>query len=149
MTRDAKTEKVRKIISDFYGGNFQRPFSAVAKEIVDVLEEEEPERFFAKELVHVDGEHIHYEWDSEDIEEVRNDFEWHRLPAEILAATIGARIEYATWWSIDADGLMEWWREEPAWCEGKAPGDLQGWVYGGTVDVLRTNIRQEPDKGEL
>jgi hypothetical protein len=144
MTREERIEKVQEmLVHDAIKPDPK--YTSLAEKIVDALEEE-PEQFFAKEVVmcpHLtttEGRYSLYESHIGIVE---------KLPTRFLAATIGARIEGAKWWSIDAEGLMEWWREEPAWCEGKEPGELRGWIYGGIAGDLRTNIRQEPEKGEL
>jgi hypothetical protein len=147
MSREEKITKVKKIISDFYGCNFQRPISAVAKDIVYVIEEEEPEeQFFKNEIVmcpHITTTEGRYSLYKSHIGTVE------RLPVKVLAATVGARIEGAKWWSIDAEGLMDWWREEPAWWEETSTREMSGWVSGGCLAEIQTTIRQEPEKGEL
>jgi hypothetical protein len=138
MTREEKIEKISRLVPQALGGDFK----ALAEEIVNALEEEEPEQYFEKEVV----------WSSQRLHlafavEPRNR---EKLRTDELAATVGARIEGAKWWSIDADGLMEWWKKEPAWFKQTSLAQVvKGWVNGGMVGVLRTNIRQEPEKGEL
>jgi hypothetical protein len=140
MTREEKIEKISRLVPQALGGDFK----ALAEEIVDVLEEEEPEQFFRNEVV----------WSLNDgaLHCATSVAPGHREKITIseLAATVGARIEGAKWWSIDADGLMEWWKKEPAWFKQTSLARVvKGWVNGGMVGVLRTNIRQEPEKGEL
>jgi hypothetical protein len=141
MTREKKIEKISRLVPQALGGDFK----ALAEEIVDVLEEEEPEQFFDYEIVSDGVQFAVYEWFKQEGKE--NNI--RRLDAEFLAATIGARIEGAKWWSIDADGLMEWWASEPAYYKQTFPVGQEGWTNGNFLAEIPTTIRQEPEKGEL
>jgi hypothetical protein len=137
MTREKKIEKISRLVPQALDGDFK----ALAEEIVDALDEEEPERFFDDEVV---------------CDVTTGSFRRHvnaakaiKMPTHILAATIGARIEDAKWWSIDADGWMRWWASEPAWFEETSTRKIHGWVSGNFLAGIPTTIRQEPDKGKL
>jgi hypothetical protein len=139
MTREEKIEKISRLVPQALGGDFK----ALAEEIVDALEEEEPEQFFRNEVV----------WSLNDgaLHCATSVAPEHRekITTSELAATIGARIEGAKWWSIDADGFMEWWASEPAWFEESSSRKIEGWSNASLRERLITTIRQEPEKGEL
>jgi hypothetical protein len=137
MTREEKIEKISRLVPQALGGDFK----ALAEEIVNALEEEEPEQYFEKEVV----------WSSQRLHlafavEPRNR---EKLRTDELAATVGARIDGAKWWSIDGRGVMEWWTSEPAWFEESSPHKIQEWRSDWRLAHIQTTIRQEPEKGEL
>jgi hypothetical protein len=138
MTREKKIEKISRLVPQALSGDFK----ALAEEIVDALEEES-EQFFGNEVVWSikdDGLHLAFAVEPRHREKLRTDE---------LATTIGARIKGAKWWSIDADGLMEWWASEPAYYKQTFPVGQEGWTNGNFLAEIPTTIRQEPEKGEL
>jgi hypothetical protein len=113
MKREERREIIRKEISRSVTHDFA---DNLADRIIDALEEPEQPKFRYNEIVWYRdysarpvGGHFRAHLFSELTNDERKTAV--KIGTKELAATIGARIEGAKWWSIDADGLMEWWRE--------------------------------------